>query len=295
VRSRGFQQVASIDGADDVSHTGPELQVWDEETGQLHREVKRRGESPFGDLHKFSSADGQHARLLAWDFEVGLIVYDPEAGSELYRLSGRGKAITGLACIDSSSAAPHHPRVIAAYRDGTATVFDGETGEVLGVLSDLIEHESPLAVWKEHVGDHDRIAALTPRGTVKVWDGETLTLIRELAMDGGCERWVLQPIKSAEGRHRFLASLPDGGGLQLLDAEDGRLLGGAINAACPFQLDGFHVFESAEGRTLLAINARGDRHPRHPGGEGIRAFLDVWDLGEAPVRAEALRPAHKQG
>jgi WD40 repeat protein len=270
-----------------VSHTGGGIQVWDEESGQLHRELARSEDPPVRALAKFASADGQQARLVASHLRTRLTIYDPEAGSVLYHLSSHERAITGLACIDSSCAAPHHPRVVSASEDGTATVVDGKTGEVLGVVPDLTQGAPLAAVWKEHVGGHDRIATHTSRRTIRVWDGETLNSIHEL--DGYYTGQILVPIESAEGRPLLLASLLDGRGLQLLDPEDGRLLGGAINAGCP--IGGFHVFESAECRTLLALIGTGSGHPRHPGAARVRAYLDLWDLGEAPVRAERVSAA----
>jgi hypothetical protein len=48
------------------------------------------------------------------------------------------------------------------------------------------------------------------------------------------------------------------------------------------------------GRSLLAITGHGFHHARHAAGTG-RAFLDLWDLEEAPIRVKGVRPAHKQG
>jgi hypothetical protein len=72
----------------------------------------------------------------------------------------------------------------------------------------------------------------------------------------------------------------------------GRLLRDRTNQGCRFS--GHHTFESAEGRHLLATVGYGPHHTRHPS-DAQRAFLDVWDLGEAPPHTDALRPAHKQG
>jgi hypothetical protein len=76
------------------------------------------------------------------------------------------------------------------------------------------------------------------------------------------------------------------------DPEEGRLLHDNFNNGCP--LDDWHLFESAEGRHLLAIVGGGKEHPRHPG-DTLRAFLDVWDLGEAPIATRHVRPADEHG
>jgi WD40 repeat protein len=155
--------------------------VWDEESGELHRELEGFPGGQVGALATFPSADAQQARLVAGSYGC-LRVYEPEAGSVLHHLSGHTCDITALACIASSSAAPHHPRLVSASWDGTALVWDGETGER---LADLPGHEAgvmSVAVWKEHTGEgeHDRIATAGYAGQARLWDGETLTLLHDL-------------------------------------------------------------------------------------------------------------------
>jgi hypothetical protein len=128
---------------------------------------------------------------------------------------------------------------------------------------------------------------------VTVWNGETLTLLHDL--DVGSRIGRLLTFESAEGPTRLLLGL-DRGFLQVWDPEEGRLLHDGINRGCP--LDHCHLFESPEGRHLLAIVGGGKQHPRHPGPGNtfMRDFLDVWDLGEAPApRAQPLRPALHTG
>jgi WD40 repeat protein len=252
--------------------------VWDEESGQLHRELESfRGYSATA-LATSRSADGQQPRLVAGSDGGQLRVCGPEAGSVLHRLGGHTTDIYDLACIASPSAAPHHPRLVSASRDGTAKVWDGETGET---LADLRGHEGPVrfvAVWKEHTGGHDRIATASEDGKVKVWHGEAFTLLQDL--DCGAHIRRLLAFKSAEGRTRLLVGLQGGRGFQDWEPEEGRLLHDDFtpdhsSAAC-------HLFESAESRQVLATMGQSYRHPRHPG-DAIRTFLDVWDLGEAPA------------
>jgi WD40 repeat protein len=223
--------------------------VWDEESGQLHRELERFGAAPV--MATFLSADGQQPRLVVGSFSGHLRVRDPEAGSLLHRLDGHTDSITALACIASSSAAPHHPRLVSASYDGTAKVWDGETGER---LADLQGHEGwvvCVAVWKEHEGGHDRIATAGVLSRFKVWDGETFTLLHELGSGAGVTQ--LLPYESAEGPHRLLVGLRgglQGEGLQVWDPEEGRLLHDGINRGSPLN-------ESGEGRQLLAGNSWG--------------------------------------
>jgi WD40 repeat protein len=265
------------------------VKVWDEESGELHRELESPRGSSFATLASFLSADGQQPRLVAGWADGTMRVYDPEAGSTLHHLQGHTRDIAGLAFIASSSAAPHHPRVVSTSWDRTAKVWDGETGEM---LADLVGAGGPVtsvAVWKEHTGGHDRIASTSKGGRVVVWDGEALTLLHNLDSDLDIGR--LSAFKSAEGPHRLL--VVGVRGLQVWEPEEGRLLHGGINRGCP-PPDNYHLFESAQGRHLLAIVSRGEKHPCHPGETG-RTFLDVWDLGEAPAAEGHIRPANKHG
>jgi WD40 repeat protein len=89
------------------------LRVWDEESGQLHRELEDfKVCCAVTGLVTFLSPNGQQPRLVAGSSAGELRVYNPEAGSVLHYLRGRDfgagyhGSITGLACIASSSA-PH--------------------------------------------------------------------------------------------------------------------------------------------------------------------------------------------
>jgi WD40 repeat protein len=263
--------------------------VWDPESGQLHRELEGFTSADVLALVSHLSADGQQPRLVVGAVDGPSRGYDPEAGSELHHLSGHAMTAREVACIASSSAAPHHPRLVAASHDRAARVWDGETGKR---LPDLRGHEFTVycvAVWKEHTGGHDRIASCDYGGKIRVWDGEALTLLRVLFV---CYNTVrLSPFKSAEGPIRLLIKLDGGQGLQIWDPEEGRLLHDGINRGCP--QEDCHLFESAQGRQLLAIVGRGEMHTRHPG-DTMRGFIDVWDLGEAPTRGH-VRGAHKHG
>jgi WD40 repeat protein len=270
--------------------------VWDEESGELHRELQGPRGSSLDVLASFVSADGQQPRVVAGSGRGHVKVYDPEAGSVLHHLQGHTSDIADLACIASSSAAPHHPRLVTASWDGQIKVWDGETGERLADVPGHGAGTRSVAVWKGHTGggEHDRIASTGGDGRIKVWDGETLTLLRDL----GCSSRSMDRLlafESAEGPARLLvASEDDDAGLQVWDPEKGRLLHDGINRDCP--LDDLHLFESAQGRHLLAIAGRGKYHRRHPGFTD-RSFLDVWDLGEAPAAAAEghIRPAHHLG
>jgi hypothetical protein len=265
--------------------------VWDEESGQLHRELEGFGGFCVSALASFLSPDGQQPRLVVGSGSGHVRVYDPEEGSMLHGLAGHDGLITSLACIASSSAAPQGPRVVSTSWDGTAKVWDGETGVRLANLRGHQEVFISVVVWKEHRGGHDRIATTGDDGRLKVWDGEAFTLLRDVRQRGGHATTQLLPFKSAEGAHRLLTS---GQRVEVWDPEEGRLLHDGINIHRGCRADHCHLFESAQGCHLLAITSRSHHHPRHPG-DTVRAFLDVWDLGEAPAREGHVRGAHKHG
>jgi hypothetical protein len=115
-----------------------------------------------------------------------------------------------------------------------------------------------------------------------VWDGEAFTLPHDL--DCNSHHHMLT-FKSAEGQTRLLVGPAGDEGLQVWDPEEGRRLHDGVKRGSPLQ--GFHLFESAQGRHLLAIMTR------HYSNDNVT--LDVWDLGEAPAATEHVRPANKQG
>jgi WD40 repeat protein len=209
-------------------------------------------------------------------------VYDPEAGSTLHHLQGH--------------TAPHHPRLVSASSDGTAKVWDGETGEMLADLEGHGAFVMAVAVWTEHTGghDHDRIATGCLDGHARVWDGKALTLLRGLDCGEVYAVGRLAVLKPAEGPHRLLVAPARDGCVQAWDPEEGRLLHDDILLQRGLPLTEWHLLESAQGRLLVAILMYASRHPHHPGGTQ-RAFLDVWDLGEAPAAEVRVRPAHHTG
>jgi WD40 repeat protein len=279
-----------FDGCLSIVRNDGGLKVWDEESGELHRELEGSDTAHVTALATYLSTDGQQPRLVAAVSSRWLLVYDPEAGSVLHRLDDHPQQVNDLACIASSSAAPHHPRIVSASDNRTAKVWDGETGGLLAVLRG---HQGPVtsvAVWKEHTGGRDRIATLDNDGGVKIWDGEALTLMHDLHCGLPGQTLPLLTLRTVGGPTRLLVGL-EGTPLQLCDPEEGLPLHGIIHG-CPSRH--IHLFESAQGRYLLAIGSRGEYHPRHPG-DTLRAFLDVWDLGEAPAAEGQMRPANKHG
>jgi WD40 repeat protein len=273
-------------------YDGGALKVWDGETGQLHCELDGSANEVTA-LATFLSPDGQQLRLVVGSQSGQLRVYGPEAGSVLHCFDSHTDRITDLACIASSSAAPHHPRLVSVSSDGTAKVWDGETGERLADLGGYGGWRGSVAVWKEHAGggEHDRITTATYGGEIKVWDGKALTLLHDLQA-GSQPMDRLLAFTSAGGQYRLLVRSNEDRGLQVWDPEEGRRLHHGINRGCT--LDDLHLFESAQGRHLLAVVRAADYFPPYPG-DTRGVFLDVWDLGEAPAAEVRMRPANKHG
>jgi WD40 repeat protein len=271
--------------------------VWDEASGQLHRELESLGDPGVAALATFPSTDGQQIRLVAACNRGLLHLYDPESDMPLLRSlwinSFQGLYLTGLACIASSSPAPHHARVISADSTGTAKVWEGDSLMPLAELKGRSNQHTTVAVWKEHTGQHDRIATAYDALEVKIWNGETFTMMHNLRLDSRA-RHVL-PYPSPEGDFRFMVLPPPTyslSGLQVGDPQEGCVLLDGINKDCP--LDQSHLFVSSEGRHTLALVGSGVRHARHPS-DMDRPFIDVWDLGAVPAVTEHVRPAHHLG
>jgi WD40 repeat protein len=256
------------------------LKVWDEDSGQLHRELVAL-EAELTALVSYLSSDRQHARLVAVCRD--LCVYDPEEGVILHRLLGHTEFVHQVVCLDSSSAAPHHPRIVSASWDGTVKVWDGETGERLADL-DATTKVYSVAVWKERASGHDRIACVGHGGVFRIWD-ETFTILRDLVIRSSLRR--LLGFQSAEGPYLLLILMESDRGIELWDPMEGRVLKEGIGRHCP--VTDIHLFESAGGRYVLAFAGSGE-----PLGSW-KTCIEAWEVGEAPIRAEALRAAHKQG
>jgi WD40 repeat protein len=223
-----------------VRHGGGGLQVWDEESGQLHRELAGFKHSDLMGLASLitATADGRQTRIVAGSGGGGIRIYDPEAGALLLQFQGSCLPVHAVACVEESSAAPHHPLVASVSE--AVRVWDGETGERLAVLGGHGGAVTAVAVWKEHTGGHDRIATACHDGEVRVHDGEAFTLLHRLDCGAAIER--LLAFASVEGPYRLLVSCEQEGGWQVWDPEEGRLLHDGINRGCP--LDDCHLLES---------------------------------------------------
>jgi hypothetical protein len=94
-------------------------------------------------------------------------------------------------------------------------------------------------------------------------------------------------LESAEGACHLVSR--SGAVVRLWEPEEGRKLNDIPMAGADPLL--IHLFESEEARHRLLVG-RQDLWAAVGGGG---CCLDVWDLGDAPVRGTGLRPANKQG
>jgi WD40 repeat protein len=171
-------------------------------------------------------AGGKEPRLVAADVTGELRVYSPETGVTLFDLVGHTEIIRALACLEASSAPPHHPWIVSGSLDGTARVWDGLTGECVLCLEDHAGGVSAVAVYQEHVtlGGFDRIVtAAGDDASIRVYDGKgevmhVLTGYRQLVTcfvafesSGGPFRLVaaaqVRPQRRKAGPHDFHFSL----------------------------------------------------------------------------------------
>jgi len=135
-------------------------------------------------------------------------------------------------------------RILTASPDGTARVWDGETGEEVSVLrghEGMVRH----AAWSP---DGRRIATASPDGTARVWDGETGEAVSILR---GHEDVVWHAAWSPDGRRIATAGGDDTARIWIAQIEDllayacqravrnmtreewGRFMDGPYRATCP--------------------------------------------------------------
>jgi hypothetical protein len=146
-------------------------------------------------------------------------------------------------------------------------------------------NDRAMEVWDPRGGHHAAARPLCPDGPLP-----TRPIISPVINPPKYHAIITEPSPNRHSdRHLFVT------GWQVWDPEEGVLLPEAIPGGGGPQTSGFHLIESAEGRYLLAVAGYGAHSPWHATGEAERTFLDVWDLGEAPLRAQHVRPANKQG
>ncbi|MGO1077255.1 nSTAND1 domain-containing NTPase [Inquilinus sp. CA228] len=246
--------------------------IWDVETGQLVKEQElRRHEEPidsvaFSPDGRYLSTHSGDGMAVIWDLVKGnytvmgrpvgvsSVTFSPDSQYVLLESSGafrvRGinayqerpfKGHTGY--VASAAFSPENGRIIVStYSDGTARIWDAETGEVLQVL---IGHDGWVsnAVFSP---DGQRIVTTSGDKTARVWDAATGQELLKLV---GHTDGVLSAAFSRDGRRIVTAS--EDHTAKIWDAETGQELqslsghSGAVRAAT-FSPDEQHVLTRSD-------------------------------------------------
>jgi WD40 repeat protein len=116
--------------------------------------------------------------LILWDFELGRIhdIYEKESGS-LYDPLKKSNGSTTVWNVAFSPAIDANV-LVAAYSDGDAVVYDTSSGGVREVLQDV--NAQALACSP----DGRTLATADSRGTIRLYDMETLKIIYRLKFNG---------------------------------------------------------------------------------------------------------------
>jgi WD40 repeat protein len=134
----------------------------------------------------------------------------PQLGRRLLTLYGHTQAVNQAVWNADES------RVLTASNNGTARVWDAETGEELLTLSGDTYWGVNQTLWN---ADESRILTASNDGTARVWDAEVGT---ELLTLSGHTNWVNQAVWNADGTRILTASWDDTA--RVWDAETGEEL-----------------------------------------------------------------------
>jgi len=136
-----------------------ELVIWDARTGQHKLTLKHPAKVQ-------SVAWGPDGKTLVTAAERSALIWDVDAGVELFRLSGHTGSITSVAWC------PATHRVATAAEDGTARVWDAKTGKEWITLTG---HRGPV-VMAEFSVDGQELLTASSDGTVRLWRLDPLVL-----------------------------------------------------------------------------------------------------------------------
>ena len=157
VRSLSF----TADGARLASGSQASICVWDTTTGALLRTIRSQlaGSVQFSPTNSLTLASVSGPRITLWDVQSGEKI----------------RSVPGYRCVHFSP----DGRTIATSSSLSFVLMDVQSGERRLAL---VGHQGYVAGASWSVGDGSKLATIHLRGTCKVWDSSTGTLLRSIQL-----------------------------------------------------------------------------------------------------------------
>lgn len=205
--------LATATGSSSVAGVESGVKLWDARTGEQVADLSRNAGRIYGVA---ASGDGERIAYIETDTRHTVVnIWDLAKGQKTHTFD----LPYWLFSVEFS---PDGSRLLTAGRDGTARIWDAETGRPFQVP---IRAHGDTAFCATYSPDGKRIATASADKTIKIWDAASG---RELITLYGHQANVLRVVFSPDGR--LLASAAQDKAVKLWDAETGRELRNLFNA-----------------------------------------------------------------
>jgi WD40 repeat protein/serine/threonine protein kinase len=240
------------------------VKVWDAQTGV--ETLTLQGHT--GPVYSVAFSPGGR-RLASASQDQTVKVWDAQTSQEALTLQGQPEGVPSPAFsrddeVFGVSFSPDGRRLAGACRDGTAKVWDAQSGQKTLTLRG---HTGPVHAVAYSL-DGRRLATASQDGTVKVWDAHTAQEAHSFQGHGGA---VYDVSFSPDGRHLASASFDET--LKVWDVETGRevltVQGHTHIVVCvAFSPDGRYLASASQDGTLRLWDAQTGQQVLTLGGSG---------------------------
>ena len=207
------RSLATATGSSAVAGVESGIKLWDARTGEQTADLSRGSGRAYGIA---ASHDGERIAYIETDTRHTVVnIWDLAKGQKSHTFD----LPFWLFSVEFS---PDGSRLLTAGRDGTARIWDAETGRPFQLS---IRAHADSAFCATYSPDGKRIATASADKTIKIWDAASG---RELMTLFGHKENVLRVVFSPDGR--LLASAAQDKTVKLWDAETGRELRNLFNA-----------------------------------------------------------------